>query len=1084
MQLLQRKLTLPELKNIDLKIGKNKVQQLAQTAQQLPVAISMSHHEGWLKLSSELSPPLKTLFLAKSHKEKATIANQPCLKLTKKIDLSSLGSTTKLTWLSHFNQPALSPDDIRKTWLHSFSFREEDQEHGIAGLRPPQIGALHAICAHYSTKQRSLPATVVLPTGTGKTEVMLAALISRRPKKLLVLVPSAALRTQIAEKFRSLGKLYELGLIKHTVQRPSVACIEKHIHSTKESRELFQHANVVVAIPTSLKSMKPSVVATLCDIATDLFVDEAHHIKAPSWESIRNHFSNKPVIQFTATPFREDGKPLDGKIIYNYSMKEAQQAGYFKPINLCPIEEYHDDNVDRTIASKAIEILRSDRGKGLDHILMARVRATETANKLLSIYEELAPDLSPIVMHSKQSKSKELLEKLLTGKSQIVICVNMLGEGFDLPSLKVAAIHEIHKSLSITLQFIGRFTRESTSLNLGEASVVVNVADQNVDKSLQELYAQDADWDSILCTLSENKISHEIGLQALVDNLKKQGELHKQIALWNLRPGFTTTLFSLPDATRWVPLNYTEKLPKNSAFWHAYSRLDNILIILATQEGSVKFGRFSELQNIAHHLLIAKHNPELNALFIYASDYKWFNVERIASAISGDSAKLLTGPQIFNVFNNIKYPLVKNVGGMPTNSFGAISFTQYLGANVTEGLAQIEQTQLTLSNLSAIGYNAGERVIWGGSQKKGKIWSVASGSIHEWASWAATAWEKVNSGPVDEENITKGFLRPKPLKEKYSKFACSISWGEEVQARAHKDSYIHFGETKEPFYFVDLSITDPENNQPYLIELSSDQCSAKFNFDIKPKGCFCEQTSGPPVQISRNGSSSEDILSVIKRDPWMIQYADCSYSYGNYHIQPSIKSTLFDAQKIKTHEWECDITQESMGKQNNLNTVQGEMFKLIQEEYDVIINDDGKNEIADLVCLNKNSENISLHLIHCKYSSKPKTGARLNDFYELCGQAQKSSKWKHYGLPEIYQHITRREFAWRKENTSRFLKGSLQDLASMKSYARKRPITLKVTLVQPGLNISEADEGILSLLGTTELYLMNSAAAKLEVLCS
>lgn len=40
-----------------------------------------------------------------------------------------------------------------------------------------------------------------------------------------------------------------------------------------------------------------------------------------------------------------------------------------------------------------------------------------------------------------------------------MICVDMLGEGFDFPNLKIAAIHEPHKSLASTLQFIGRFAR-------------------------------------------------------------------------------------------------------------------------------------------------------------------------------------------------------------------------------------------------------------------------------------------------------------------------------------------------------------------------------------------------------------------------------------------------------------------------------------------------------------------------------------------------------------------------------------------------------------------------------------------------
>jgi superfamily II DNA or RNA helicase len=37
-----------------------------------------------------------------------------------------------------------------------------------------------------------------MPTGTGKTETMLALLVAARPSRLLVLVPSDALREQVS----------------------------------------------------------------------------------------------------------------------------------------------------------------------------------------------------------------------------------------------------------------------------------------------------------------------------------------------------------------------------------------------------------------------------------------------------------------------------------------------------------------------------------------------------------------------------------------------------------------------------------------------------------------------------------------------------------------------------------------------------------------------------------------------------------------------------------------------------------------------------------------------------------------------
>lgn len=81
-------------------------------------------------------------------------------------------------------------------------------------LRRPQIAALHSIVG-YQSSGLSEPGIVVMPTGTGKTETMLAWLVAQRPERVLVVVPSTALRDQIASKFETLGILQVEGIVDH-----------------------------------------------------------------------------------------------------------------------------------------------------------------------------------------------------------------------------------------------------------------------------------------------------------------------------------------------------------------------------------------------------------------------------------------------------------------------------------------------------------------------------------------------------------------------------------------------------------------------------------------------------------------------------------------------------------------------------------------------------------------------------------------------------------------------------------------------------------------------------------------------------
>ena len=100
----------------------------------------------------------------------------------------------------------ISEKQISKTWKNGFIDKVESETE--KGLRKPQYGALSAIRAHWTVSSK--PATVVLPTGTGKTETMLSLLLMGNIEKLLVIVPTDALRKQVSDKFIDFGILHKV----------------------------------------------------------------------------------------------------------------------------------------------------------------------------------------------------------------------------------------------------------------------------------------------------------------------------------------------------------------------------------------------------------------------------------------------------------------------------------------------------------------------------------------------------------------------------------------------------------------------------------------------------------------------------------------------------------------------------------------------------------------------------------------------------------------------------------------------------------------------------------------------------------
>jgi len=182
-------------------------------------------------------------------------------------------------WLVH---PAVegpvSASRALDTWFNGFRYvGEDDAGDGQIGLRRPQLGALHAIHAHWSASKDV--ATIVMPTGTGKTETMLATLISARCRRVLVLVPTDALRTQIAQKFISMGILKDprSALLEPSVMRPIVGMLNKTPGNSEEAEEFFRQCNVVVTTSALAGRCSQEVQSRMAELCSHLFIDEAHH---------------------------------------------------------------------------------------------------------------------------------------------------------------------------------------------------------------------------------------------------------------------------------------------------------------------------------------------------------------------------------------------------------------------------------------------------------------------------------------------------------------------------------------------------------------------------------------------------------------------------------------------------------------------------------------------------------------------------------------------------------------------------------------------------------------------------------------
>lgn len=175
-------------------------------------------------------------------------------------------------------------EECRTAWKAcSINYRSErldaDGQVLAPGLRLPQSGALHAIAAHWTTgTDRAL---VVMPTGTGKTEVMIASAVEAACERVLIIVPSDALRLQTADRFASYSVLEKLGTVEG-LPNPVVGILSSR--PTPEQFVAVAACNVVVATMSAIGLASEATQKQFAALFSHIFFDEAHHIEAATWK--------------------------------------------------------------------------------------------------------------------------------------------------------------------------------------------------------------------------------------------------------------------------------------------------------------------------------------------------------------------------------------------------------------------------------------------------------------------------------------------------------------------------------------------------------------------------------------------------------------------------------------------------------------------------------------------------------------------------------------------------------------------------------------------------------------------------------
>jgi superfamily II DNA or RNA helicase len=426
---------------------------------------------------------------------------------------------------------------------------------GRPAWRHPQLGALGALLAHWSLPRRA-PALISLPTGTGKTAIGVAAPHLVRAARVLVVVPSTELRRQMVAAFRSQEVLGRIGALDNDAG-PMVVEIGGRVDRWDD----LEGADVVVALPNSISPAHYEDNPPPTSLFDVLVIDEAHHAPARTWRAILDHFDGARAVLLTATPRRRDGQRVPGDHVYHYPLRQALEEGIFKPVQPRVLElsdQYTRETLDDLIVAEVTSILK-DPAHATSSVLI-RAATRDRARALAGLYEGRGIPVQ--VLHSGLGRASQqhIIDGLRSGQYRAVSVVGMLVEGFDLPSLRVVAYHDKHKSLPATAQLIGRLARVDD--RFPQPSVLVTVRDIDVYPELQgvvrALYQEDDDWAAVLPGIIDEEIAEDIANREYARLFTPSPP---ELSLEAVHPIRRSIILEVPPTSTWEPPFAEGQLP-------------------------------------------------------------------------------------------------------------------------------------------------------------------------------------------------------------------------------------------------------------------------------------------------------------------------------------------------------------------------------------------------------------------------------------------------------------------------------------------------------------------------------------------
>lgn len=1012
-------------------------------------------------------------------------------------------------------------------------------------LRPGQLGALFALRGHFLGAGRGHIAQIQLPTGYGKTLVMLlASQLLNRGRQTLVVCGSEVLREQLARCFAGYFDTGEEGrLIPYTstcareILKPALGVGPKQRVSTKvgvgqtSDAAIPSGVEVVVGHPNSLQSYAPKNYqepvqesdkgAPLIGL---ILIDEGHHLSATTWLKIVANNPEAKVVLFTATPFRGDARGIPGKLVFSYSLAEAICEKSVSDASIKVLEEGTEkknqttpvETADELIADTAIEQLENLVTTFPQAKILAKCRDVDQAVEVAALYVLKAGTVyqgkDVLLLHSKLTTTnlKLALQCLESGNYRIVVAVDMLAEGIDIPFLRVLAVHTRLPDLGHFVQIAGRVSR--TLVQDGEdvdshliilKSALPKHLQDKPPKSLQDLAEK-----------LQQKIEHEELKSEFIDYLHDgeipEAALSELLDAVLLREHAKVFACTAGAKTDWDKVDNIGNA--NIVGYRTYIAFGGRIQVafLAIQQKATWLNQLAVPTLIPG--LILTYEPKVEKrktrlLFVTASPEAKRYVRLLIDNLDEDAEQ----------FRPLSLNRLKSVfSGRPGVNYYNVGLRSRLPSPLIERyrIASGPDVEKTLDASASFGFSQGH--VMGrlydyskesglpnllnqellGVSSNGAVWGVKSIAINDLARWMNNTAVKIN-GSAEVTNSALESI-PIPTELNFAKLPKGEGVGAFWGAKTWTDSVrLIVGSTS-------ITLSDFT-----IYEIESDPLKEQISFKVGAQGEIV-QGSFPIISVLVKNygvhfecdpnvmiEASSETMTLdrwLAKDPPLIFLEDGTCVFGQQVVSLSnggsdlsyLQDFLFstdwsncDVGMEKPPGFEPEKTKRAPGAAPQLKAVNYDIgnapsqdrsiFRLVATQLiarvksgilKVALCDDDAGELADFIAARELSNGlVIIELYLCKAAGSDSPGFRTKDVEELWAQALRTSQL--LTKTDVLKHIGRRHMSRIKmADDIPTAKKSLFELVE-----KAKTIEFEIILVQPGLAIDRLNSTTVGALG-------------------